>query len=203
MAEDTNASDYIFKVIAIGNASVGKTALTLRFATDTFADNYKMTLGMNLVTKNVKLDKHSIQMAIWDTGGQDSFAPLLPMYYRGALGALVVFDITNKQTFDAVEKWVGDIKRYCGEIPIVLIGNKKDLSNVEVTTEDGNQLVEKLSQNWSKSIHFHEASAKEDLGVDNSFQSLARSIFEIVEEEEETMVEEAPVFDNGIDKTIN
>ncbi|MHA2279020.1 MAG: Rab family GTPase, partial [Candidatus Kariarchaeaceae archaeon] len=120
MEEKTIASDYIFKIIAVGNASVGKTSLTLRFATDNFQDDYKMTLGMNLVTKNVQLNSYSIQLAIWDTGGQDSFAPLLPMYYRGALGALVVYDLTNEKSFQSVQKWMNDIKRYCDEIPVVL-----------------------------------------------------------------------------------
>ena len=90
------ASDFIFKIIAVGNASVGKTSLSQRFATDRFLDDYRMTLGMNLTTKNVHLDGSLIQLAIWDTGGQASFEPLLPMYYRGAFGAIIVYDLTSR-----------------------------------------------------------------------------------------------------------
>ncbi|MHA2089285.1 MAG: Rab family GTPase [Candidatus Kariarchaeaceae archaeon] len=195
MEEKTIASDYIFKIIAVGNASVGKTSLTLRFATDNFQDDYKMTLGMNLVTKNVQLNSYSIQLAIWDTGGQDSFAPLLPMYYRGALGALVVYDLTNEKSFQSVQKWMNDIKRYCDEIPVVLIGNKKDLVNQTIiSTDEGENLAIQLKESWSKPIHFREASAKEDLEVDASFQDLAESILEIVEAEEEEEEEESPIF---------
>ncbi len=191
MAED--ASDYIFKIIAIGNASVGKTSLTMRFASDKFRDDYKMTLGMNLVTKNVNLKDYSIQLAVWDTGGQDSFRPLLPMYYRGALGALVVYDLTNKKSFEAINKWMRDVKSYCDEIPIVLIGNKKDLTDqITITKEEGEEMAEKLRKTWSKPILFREASAKDDLEVNTSFEALAQSILEFIEMEED---EEPPVFD--------
>jgi len=92
--ETLTSSDFIFKVIAVGSASVGKTSLTLRYATNRFEDDYKMTLGLNLTNKNVKIeykgDDITVQLSIWDTGGQISFAPLLPMCYKGALGALIV-----------------------------------------------------------------------------------------------------------------
>jgi small GTP-binding protein len=176
--------DYIFKIIAVGDAGVGKTSLTIRFANDKFQEDYKMTLGMNLVSKTVNLQNYTISLAIWDTGGQDSFAPLLPMYYRGALGALVVYDLTKEKTFKSVDKWLNDIKRYCDEIPIVLIGNKKDLEDTMISREEGEQLAEQLRGKWGKTIHFREASAKDDLEVDGSFQALAESILEIVEEEE-------------------
>ncbi|MDH5401063.1 MAG: GTP-binding protein [Candidatus Heimdallarchaeota archaeon] len=179
-------SDFIFKIIAVGDASVGKTSLTQRYATSRFLDDYRMTLGMNLITKNLTLETKRIQLAIWDTGGQAAFEPLIPMYYRGALGALVVYDITNEKTFKSVEKWISDIKQHCDEIPIVIIGNKKDLGdNIAISTEKGEKLFNSIRDKWSKSVAFYEASAKEDLGVSDAFISLAESILETIDEDEE------------------
>jgi len=194
--EAVDGSDYIFKVIAIGEASVGKTSLTLRYATDSFQDDYRMTLGLNLTNKNVLLEhageELQVQLSIWDTGGQISFAPLLPMYYKGALGALIVYDLTKRKTFEHLDRWVGDVREHCTEIPIVIIGNKKDLvEEVEVTTEEGLAFSDNLRDTWENDIFFFETSAKEDLRVDDSFTTLAKTILNLVEEQDEV---EEPYF---------
>jgi len=194
--ETVEASDYIFKVIAVGDASVGKTSLTLRFATDKFESDYKLTLGLNLTNKNVKINDDGsemlISLSIWDTGGQKSFAPLLPMYYKGALGALIIYDLTKRQTFDAVDEWVEDVKKHCEEIPIVIIGNKNDLTDqIKVTTQEGTEKVNQIKTEWKNDVFFFETSAKEDVKVNESFKTLASTILKIVKEEEDV---EEPTF---------
>jgi small GTP-binding protein len=184
--ENIETSDYIFKIIAVGNQSVGKTSITIRFATDKFSDDYKVTLGMNLSTKNVKVKEKQVQMAVWDTAGQSSFEPLLPMYYRGALGAIVVYDITNRKSFEGVRKWINDIKRFAEEIPVIIIGNKTDLESFrQVTYEEGQQLAREINEIWSYDIHFKESSAKDAIQVNESFQILAESILTTVIKEDE------------------
>ena len=157
--ETVEGSDYIFKVIAIGEASVGKTSLTLRYATDSFQDDYRMTLGLNLTNKNVVLQMNDeelqVQLSIWDTGGQISFAPLLPMYYKGALGALIVYDLTKRKTFEQLDRWIGDVREHCSEIPVVIIGNKKDLTEeIQVTTEEGIDYANKIKEIWKNDVFF-------------------------------------------------
>lgn len=186
MLENIETSDYIFKIIAVGNQSVGKTSITIRFATDKFSDDYKVTLGMNLSTKNVNINEKLIQMAVWDTAGQSSFEPLIPMYYRGALGAIVVYDITSRETFEGVKKWFNDIRRFAEEIPVVLIGNKSDLADQrKVTFEEGKLLAEEYDKMWSKDVYFKESSAKDAIEVNESFTILAESILKNLKDEEE------------------
>lgn len=195
--ETIETSDYIFKIIAVGNQSVGKTSITIRFATDKFSDDYKVTLGMNLSTKNVRIKEKLVQMAVWDTAGQSSFEPLLPMYYRGALGAIVVYDITNRQSFEGVRKWFRDIKRFAEEIPVIIIGNKSDLEDQRVVTfDEGKILANELQENWSFEVHFKESSAKEAVEVNESFTILAESILTTVIKEDD---EEEDEFDFEFD----
>ncbi|MCY3410922.1 MAG: GTP-binding protein [Candidatus Heimdallarchaeota archaeon] len=180
------ASDYIFKIIAVGDAGVGKSALTIRFAHNSFSDSYAVTLGMNLVSKHIELGQTSVEYTVWDIGGQPNFQTILPMYYRGALGALVVYDLTKKESFDNIVHWIDDIKKYCDEVPLVVIGNKSDLIDERALTEvQGKEMAETLRARWSKDIHFIETSAKQDIGVTQAFMDLAESILKMIKEEEE------------------
>ncbi|MFV2016267.1 MAG: GTP-binding protein [Candidatus Heimdallarchaeota archaeon] len=189
--ENIETSDYIFKILAVGNQSVGKTSITIRFATDKFSDDYKVTLGMNLSTKNVRINDKLIQMAVWDTAGQSSFEPLLPMYYRGALGAIIVYDITNRKSFEGVRRWFRDIKRFAEEIPVIIIGNKSDLLDQRVITyEEGKKLADEMQENWSYEVYFKESSAKEAIEVNESFMILATSILNTVITEDDDDEEE-------------
>ena len=106
--------------------------------------------------KNVTLESNDpailsieIQLSIWDTGGQISFAPLLPMYYKGALGAFIVYDITKNKSYQLIDKWVSEIKQHCNEIPIVLVGNKNDLEEErEVTFDQGQEKADEIAKSW-------------------------------------------------------
>ena len=184
--EENVSSDYIFKVVAIGDSMVGKTALIQRYATAQFRDNYITTMGMNLVTKNIELDDLKIEYCLWDIAGQPSFSSIVPMYYQGALGAFIVFDMTRKTTFDNVSRWMAELKQHTGVIPIILLGNKNDLSDkIEISKEEIDSKIKELSDKWTQPISFFETSAKIDYQVTDSFVSMADSILQLVKEEDE------------------
>ncbi len=190
MDEKIKTTDYIFKIVVLGDAGVGKSALTIRFATNSFIDNYTVTLGMNLVTKHVTLtgsdgSEIAVEYAVWDIGGQPNFKTILPMYYQGAFGALVVYDLTKKKSFENIEFWMKDIKKHCGEVPLIIIGNKSDLiSERAITIEEGLEFTKKVKETWSEEILFIETSAKENIGVTEAYMDLANNILKIVEKEE-------------------
>ena len=131
--------DYIMKLILIGDASVGKTNILTKYLKNEFDPNSKATVGVELGTKNIQIDNKIIKVQIWDTAGQERYKAITSTYYKGAKGAIIVYDITRKITFDNIEKWIGDLKVNGDEnIIIFLVGNKSDLNdNREVSKEDG------------------------------------------------------------------
>jgi len=168
-------SIYNFKVLVVGDGGVGKTSLTIRFATGSFRENYIPTLGVNFYSKTVDINDCLIKLTIWDTGGQEKFRPLLPNYFKGGRGALVVFDVTDIKTFKNVMSWVNQVRYHCGNIPVILVGNKIDLvSQRKVRYEDGSRLAEKLE------VPYFESSAKENYMVEDVFKTLASLMIEEV-----------------------
>ncbi|MHA1626675.1 MAG: GTP-binding protein [Candidatus Asgardarchaeia archaeon] len=162
---------YLFKVIVIGDGMVGKTSLTLRFSQGTFREQYLMTIGVEFAIKVIKVNDSYLKLQIWDTGGQERFSHVRPLYYRGASGGLVCFDITNRTSFENVGKWIKEAKRYAGDIPFVLVGTKYDLNyQRKVNREEAMALAE------SYGIPFYETSAKTGYNVDAVFEELARMI---------------------------
>ena len=139
----------VFKVIAVGDGSVGKTSITIRFCEGKFSQEYLMTIGANFGVKQQTIsfgeEAKDIKLQIWDTGGQERFSPIRELYYKGALGALVVFDVTNRESFDHIPNWYSEIRKNISNIPITLIGNKIDLPNRSVTLEEGVTLARKMA----------------------------------------------------------
>ncbi len=166
--------DYLFKIVLVGDAEVGKTSLTTRFAYGTFTDQYISTLGVDFVVKTLALNGHVIKLQVWDTAGQERYAGIRPIYYRGAKGAVLVFDLTRKQSFLNVEKWVEQVQRYASEgIPMVLVGNKLDLvDSYEVTSSD----IEDMTT--EKGLVYYETSAKENQGVNETFRKITELILQ-------------------------
>lgn len=139
------------KIICVGSAFVGKTSLARRFTLDTFIHSYIPTLGVSWLTKTISLTKEqlnenltkemysepiTLRISIWDTGGQEMFSYLRPKYYVGATSAVVVFDITNQNSFDDLEIWVNEITTHCPEIPVIICGNKQDLNEARAVDKD-------------------------------------------------------------------
>ncbi len=180
-------ADYLLKVIALGNGGVGKTAITRRYATNKFEHEHKITIGVDITTKEIEIDDYVAQLTIWDTGGQEAFQELIPMYYKGALGALVIYDITNRKSFDSVEYWVNEVKKHCSPlIPVViLVANKQDLKDQrEVDDKEGEKKATELSKIMGKKVLFYKTSAKNGENINSLFETLTRRILEEYNEED-------------------
>ena len=168
---------YEAKVITLGDSMVGKTCLILRFLEDTFFSTYLSTIGFDLKQKVVKLDTgEKMKLIIHDTAGQERFKSLSVNYIKKANGILIVYDITNKQSFVNIENWVKCAKEeMTKEIPIYLIGNKCDLEESRVIQrEDGENLATQFG------TKFYETSCKTGEGVEKCFTDLAVDMFNLI-----------------------
>jgi len=166
--------DYLCKIILIGDASVGKTGLTLRFCEDNYNMSYTSTIGIDFKLRTVILDDKKIKLQIWDTAGQERFQTLTRVYYRGTAGAIFVYDITRNKTFESIETWLAAFENATGtktKIPKVLIGNKVDKS---IDREVGYARAQAVANKFD--MRFCEASAKTGYNVENAFFALARDI---------------------------
>ena len=167
--------DFLLKFVMVGDSGVGKTNLISRYTMDHFDDNTKNTIGVDFSSKDIKIDGKSIKVQFWDTAGQEKYKAIASSYYKNALGAFIVYDITRRETFDKVNLWYDDLKRHSDtEIQIMLLGNKSDLTKArQVSIDDG--------KNYSKNkgIFFMEISAKEndDDCVPKAFNKLIQSVF--------------------------
>ncbi|MFX1410349.1 MAG: GTP-binding protein [Promethearchaeota archaeon] len=165
--------DFLFKSIVVGDGGVGKTALTLRFSKGFFTEDYKMTIGVDFHVKTITIEtvegpiKSKLQ--IWDTGGQERFSSIRPMYYRGSLGALLIFDLTNSASFEHLPQWIEEIRTNVkNEIPLLLVGNKSDLVNERVVSIEE---INSFTRNFN--LYYMETSAKTGEGVGDCFYILA------------------------------
>ncbi|MHA1697456.1 MAG: Rab family GTPase [Promethearchaeota archaeon] len=166
------SSSYKVKLILAGPAAVGKTSLIKRFVKSSFQADYKLTIGVDILTKDVALRNGEIAtLSIWDIGGQKRFEFIRTTFYKGASGALLVFDLTRAETYKEVtEKWYNEISRYCPGIPVVLIGNKADLMD-----QLGRIIDESIPRKWVEEINsiYIETSALAGQNVDEAFLEIA------------------------------
>ncbi len=181
----TNGEDVrLLKCTLGGDGGVGKTSIRRRYLGEGFTGQYLQTLGADFALKETKIDNITLRWQIWDLAGQQAFHEVRKAYYRGCLGALVVYSVVERETFNSVRKWVEDIwtnSGYQKKIPIILIGNKIDLRTDDdpskaVTTEEGQQLAEELE------IGFIETSAKTGEKIEEAFEMLGRNILKFTEE---------------------
>jgi len=169
--------DRLFKILLIGDSGVGKSCVLLRFADDSYSEQYISTIGVDFKIKTMELAQPSgesikAKLQIWDTAGQDRFRTITSSYYRGAQGIIVVFDVTDRDSFEHVSAWMAEVERYAGsDVNTLLIGNKKDLEDQRaVTFEEG----EALAQTYK--IRYVETSAKENVNVEEAFRVMANEI---------------------------
>ncbi|XP_044481341.1 ras-related protein RABA1d-like [Mangifera indica] len=168
--------DYLFKVVLIGDSGVGKSNLLSRFTRNEFSLESKSTIGVEFATRSLNVDGKVIKAQIWDTAGQERYRAITSAYYRGAVGALLVYDVTRHSTFENVERWLRELRDHTDpNIVVMLIGNKSDLRHlVAVSTEDGKSFAE------NESLFFMETSALEATNVDSAFAEVLTQIYRIV-----------------------
>ncbi|XP_005916178.1 ras-related protein Rab-3C isoform X1 [Haplochromis burtoni] len=160
--------DYMFKLLIIGNSSVGKTSFLFRYADDAFTSAFVSTVGIDFKVKTVYKNDKRIKLQIWDTAGQERYRTITTAYYRGAMGFILMYDITNEESFGAVQDWSTQIKTYSWDnAQVVLAGNKCDMEEERVVSVDnGRLLAEQLG------FEFFETSAKDNINVKQTFERL-------------------------------
>ena len=160
--------DYLFKVVLIGDSGVGKSNLLSRFTKNEFNLESKTTIGVEFATKSIEVGDKIIKAQIWDTAGQERYRAITSAYYRGAVAALLVYDITKKHTFENAAKWLQELKDYADDnIVVMLVGNKTDLNNLrEVKHEDSKAFSDK------NELAFIETSALDSTNVVDAFEQI-------------------------------
>ncbi|OEL37140.1 Ras-related protein RABA2a [Dichanthelium oligosanthes] len=168
--------DYLFKVVLIGDSGVGKSNLLSRFTRNTFSLDSKSTIGVEFATRTIQVEGKTIKAQIWDTAGQERYRAITSAYYRGAVGALLVYDVTKGTTFENVKRWLNELRGHAdANTVIMLIGNKTDLGHLRaVAQEDATALAER------EGLSFVETSALDATNVDRAFETLLTEIYRIV-----------------------
>ncbi|MBA0559703.1 hypothetical protein Golob_016656 [Gossypium lobatum] len=168
--------DYVFKVVLIGDSAVGKSQILARFARNEFSLDSKATIGVEFQSRTLVIEHKSVKAQIWDTAGQERYRAVTSAYYRGAVGAMLVYDISKRQTFDHIPRWLEELRGHADKnIVIILIGNKSDLENQRaVSTEDAKEFAQK------EGLFFLETSALEATNVEAAFLTVLNEIFNIV-----------------------
>ena len=180
--------DYLFKLLLIGNSSVGKSSLLFRFVENVWDDSFVPTIGVDFKLKTLEVNGKKVKLQIWDTAGQERFKNITASYYRGGNGVLVVYDITERESFDNLTSWLIEIEKNANKnVYKLLIGNKCDLEDKrKVTYQEGKDFAE------SNGMKFIETSAKDNTKVQEAFELLTSEI-----------MKSAVIKDKGMEKKDN
>ncbi|KAI8124245.1 hypothetical protein FF38_08789 [Lucilia cuprina] len=165
--------DHLFKLLIIGDSGVGKSSLLIRFSDDTFSGSYITTIGVDFKIRTVVIDGLRVKLQIWDTAGQERFRTITSTYYRGTHGVIVVYDVTNGESFANVRRWLDEIQNNCDVVNKVLVGNKNDDPDRKVViTEDAQRFAQQMD------IELFETSAKNNIKVEEMFLSITRQVLQ-------------------------
>jgi Ras-related protein Rab-1A len=169
-------ADFVFKIVVVGDSGVGKTCLLNRFADGQFVELSHSTIGIDFKIKIVQVSGRAFKLQIvrtnqWDTAGQERFRNITAAYFRGANGVVVLYDVSQRETFDSVTSWVNEVDTYSPNAPKILLAAKSDVDNPCVSAVEGQTLAESLG------LEFFEVSSKTDINVHEAFQSFTRAIY--------------------------
>jgi Ras-related protein Rab-1A len=182
------SAKYIIKILTLGDTSVGKSSIVLRFSDDKFDDKIFSTIGIDFKTKYIKLDKFSVKVLIWDTAGQEKFQNIAKQYYKGANGVLLIYDISNRKSFERIDFWLKELKENnrIDELFLYLVGNKIDMEDKRVISyQEGEKYAKK------NDINFFEVSAKSGKGVTELFNNVINGVMEnILKKNEKEEIED-------------
>ncbi|KAM9368458.1 ras-related protein Rab-11A-like [Phaethornis superciliosus] len=174
--------DYLFKVVLIGDSGVGKSNLLSRFTRNEFNLESKSTIGVEFATRSIQVDNKTVKAQIWDTAGQERYRAITSAYYRGAVGALLVYDIAKYLSYENAERWLKELQDHAdANIVIMLVGNKSDLRHLRaVPTDEARSFAEK------NGLSFLETSALDSTNVEMAFQNILTEIYRIVSQRQIT-----------------
>ncbi|CAL9128114.1 unnamed protein product [Musa textilis] len=174
--ESEDEFDYLFKMVLIGDSGVGKSNLLSRFTRNHFSLDSKSTIGVEFATRTLQVEGRTVKAQIWDTAGQERYRAITSAYYRGALGALLVYDVTKPKSFENANRWLKELRDHADpNIIVMLIGNKIDLKHLRaIALEDAQSFAEK------EGISFLETSALEAINVEKAFQIILAEIYRII-----------------------
>ncbi|KAE8712231.1 Ras-related protein Rab11C [Hibiscus syriacus] len=167
--------DYLYKIVLIGDSGVGKSNILSRFTRNEFCLESKSTIGVEFATRTLQVEGKIVKAQIWDTAGQERYRAITSAYYRGAVGALLVYDITKRQAFDNVQRWLRELRDHAdSNIVVMMAGNKSDLNHLRaVSGDDGHALAEK------EGLSFLETSALEATNIEKAFQTVLNEIYHV------------------------
>ncbi|XP_070834306.1 ras-related protein Rab-23 [Chaetodon trifascialis] len=177
--------EVAIKVVVVGNGAVGKSSMIQRYCKGVFTKDYKKTIGVDFLERQILVNDEEVRLMLWDTAGQEEFDAITKAYYRGAQACVLVFSTTDRESFQAIDSWREKVEAEVGDIPTVLVQNKIDLlEETVIKTEEAEALAKRLK------LRFYRASVKEDLNVNEVFKYLAEKYLQRLKQQtaEETEV---------------
>ena len=194
------SNEYITKILTLGDTTVGKTSIILRFTKENYTQNRLATIGVDFKSKIMQIENNRVKVLIWDTAGQERFKNIASQYYNGGDGAILVFDITNKSTFERISYWLDELnqKKDLKELALVLVGNKIDL-------KDNRQVSSEEAQSFAKqnNIKYFETSAQENIGIDEVMNYIVGECVSIIKKRNEDAFRESIQESNMILSNFN
>lgn len=185
--------DLLFKLLLIGDSGVGKTCILFRFSDDAFNTTFISTIGIDFKIKTIELRGKKIKLQIWDTAGQERFHTITTSYYRGAMGIMLVYDITNAKSFDNIAKWLRNIQEHANEdVEKMILANKCDMEEKRVISKERGESIAR-----ENGIRFLETSAKTNVNIEKAFMELSENILEKTPGIQEPRPALPPVAPNG------
>jgi len=171
--------DHLFKLLIIGDSGVGKSSILLRFADNLFSGSYITTIGVDFKIRTITVDGEKVKLQIWDTAGQERFRTITSTYYRGTHGVIIVYDVTNAESFVNVKRWLHEIDSNCDIVNKVLVGNKNDCPDLKVVeTDDARRFSEQMH------VQLFESSAKDNINVEEVFNHITKLVLRSKKEQQ-------------------